>query len=88
MDPLGILIGRHEPLYQSAQQLTKVLKIPVAYLYCDGDDLAEALLQVSSASGDHTLHTIFSPFCVTLLNCHSILNLQSGVAILSSLIFM
>jgi transcriptional regulator with XRE-family HTH domain len=41
MDPLGILIGRHEPLYQTAQQLAKVLNIPIAYLYCGGDNLAE-----------------------------------------------
>jgi hypothetical protein len=55
------------------QQLAKVLNIPIAYLYCDGDDLAEILLEITSASGDHTLHTLFSPLCVTLLNCHSIM---------------
>jgi hypothetical protein len=32
------------------QQLAKVQNIPVAYLYCDGDDLAEILLQIFSAS--------------------------------------
>jgi hypothetical protein len=28
------------------------MNIPVAYLYCDGDDLAELLLQLSSASNE------------------------------------
>jgi hypothetical protein len=32
------------------QQLATVLNIHVAYLYCAGDDLAEILLQISSAS--------------------------------------
>jgi hypothetical protein len=73
---------------QTAQQLATVQTIPAAYLYCDGDDLAEILLQISYASDDHALHTLFSPLCVTLLNCDSIMDLQSCVAILSSLIFM
>jgi hypothetical protein len=34
------------------QQLATVLNIPVAYLYCDDDDLVEILLQVSSASDE------------------------------------
>jgi transcriptional regulator with XRE-family HTH domain len=46
--------GQHEPSYQTAQQLAKVLSIPVAYLYCDGDDLAEILLQISSATDERT----------------------------------
>jgi transcriptional regulator with XRE-family HTH domain len=41
--------GQHEPPYQTAQQLATVLNIPVAYICCDGNDLAEILLQVSSA---------------------------------------
>jgi hypothetical protein len=32
------------------QQLATVLNTPVVYLYCAGDDLAEILLQISSAS--------------------------------------
>jgi transcriptional regulator with XRE-family HTH domain len=44
--------GQREQLYQTAQQLATVLNIPVAYLYCDGDDLAEILLQIASASDE------------------------------------
>lgn len=63
-DKLGVLIGldetvasarisryetgQHEPPYQTAQQLAKALIIPVAYLYCDDDDLAEIILKLSS----------------------------------------
>jgi hypothetical protein len=43
---------QHEPPYQTAQQLDTVLSIPVAYLYCDDDDLAEILLQISSVSDE------------------------------------
>jgi transcriptional regulator with XRE-family HTH domain len=44
--------GQHEPPYQTAQQLATVLNIPVAYLYCDGDDLTEIFLEVSAASDE------------------------------------
>lgn len=44
--------GQHERPYQTAQQVAKVLNIPVAYLYCDGNNLAEILLQISSASDE------------------------------------
>lgn len=40
--------GVHEPPYSIAQSLAKVLKVPVAYLYCDDDRLAELLLQYQS----------------------------------------
>lgn len=36
--------GEHEPPYSIAVSLAQVLKVPVAYLYCDDDDLAELLL--------------------------------------------
>jgi hypothetical protein len=37
---------------QTAQQLATVQTIPVAYLCCGGDDLAELLLHVCSASNE------------------------------------
>jgi hypothetical protein len=37
---------------QTAQHLDTVQNIPVAYLHWDGDDLAEILLQISSASDE------------------------------------
>jgi hypothetical protein len=43
---------QHKLPYKTAQQLATVLTIPVAYLYCDGDDLAAILLQISSASDE------------------------------------
>jgi hypothetical protein len=45
------LSGINRPC-QTAQQLAKVMNIPVAYLYCDGDDLVEILLQITSASDE------------------------------------
>ncbi|QHE84735.1 helix-turn-helix domain-containing protein [Hydrogenophaga sp. BPS33] len=37
--------GVHEPPFATAQNLAKVLKIPVAYFYCDDERLAEFLIQ-------------------------------------------
>jgi hypothetical protein len=48
------LSGINRPC-QTAQQLATVLNIPVAYICCDDNDRAEILLQITSASGDHTL---------------------------------
>jgi hypothetical protein len=39
----------HELPYETSRQLANVLNIPVAYICCDGNDLAEILLQISSA---------------------------------------
>jgi len=38
--------GTHEPPFSIAVSLAKVLKIPVAYLYCIEDDLAELILNL------------------------------------------
>lgn len=35
--------GRHEPPYRVALRIAEVLEVPVAYFYCDRDDLAELL---------------------------------------------
>lgn len=36
--------GVHKADFQISQNLARVLGVPVAYLYCEEDDLAEALL--------------------------------------------
>lgn len=36
--------GEHEPPYATAQNLAAALEVPVAYLYCDDDELAEMIL--------------------------------------------
>ena len=38
--------GTHEPPFAIAASLAKVLKIPVAYLYCLEDDLADLILDI------------------------------------------
>lgn len=42
--------GIHEPPYQFAQALARVLGVSTAYFYCDDDALAEFLLIYSSAA--------------------------------------
>ena len=39
--------GVHEPPLATARRMAEVLKVPVAYLYCAEDDLAEILWQSS-----------------------------------------
>ena len=61
-DKLGVLIGLdescssarmsryesgvHEPNYSTSLSLAKALSIPIAYLYCDDDELAELILLI------------------------------------------
>jgi transcriptional regulator with XRE-family HTH domain len=40
----------HEPPVKFAKELAKVLGVPVAFLYCDDDRLAEIILAYSSLS--------------------------------------
>lgn len=42
--------GRHEPPVRTAVQLAEALDVPVAYLYCDDDLLAEILLRAYKLS--------------------------------------
>ncbi len=44
--------GVHEPPIATARQLAKALKVPLAYLYCDEDDLAEVILISKELSAD------------------------------------
>jgi transcriptional regulator with XRE-family HTH domain len=65
-DKLGVLIGLdessssarisryetgiHEPPVRTAKQIAAVLKVPLAFLYCDDDVLAAILLQAHRMS--------------------------------------
>ncbi len=37
-------VGVHQPDYQMASRLARVLEIPVAFLYCDNEELASLIL--------------------------------------------
>ncbi|WP_377646547.1 helix-turn-helix domain-containing protein [Pseudomonas aeruginosa] len=39
---------RHSPNMRTSEQLAMVLQVPMAYLYCPEDELAELILKVSS----------------------------------------
>jgi transcriptional regulator with XRE-family HTH domain len=36
--------GKHAPDFAMAKKMAEALKVPVAYLYCDNEDLAELIL--------------------------------------------
>lgn len=42
--------GVHAPDFQIATRLAEVLQVPVAFLYCDADDMAHMLLAFHRAS--------------------------------------
>jgi len=42
--------GIHEPPAKFTEQLAKVLRVPVAYLYCNDDRLAEIILAYETMS--------------------------------------
>jgi transcriptional regulator with XRE-family HTH domain len=42
-------VGVHQPDYQMAGRLSRVLDIPVAFLYCDNDEMASMLLSFHRA---------------------------------------
>jgi transcriptional regulator with XRE-family HTH domain len=42
--------GVHAPDFQIAMRLAEVLQVPVAFLYCDRDDLAQMILAFHRAS--------------------------------------
>ena len=43
-------VGVHAPDYPMAVRLARVLGLPVAYLYCDNDELAQMMLAFHRAS--------------------------------------
>jgi transcriptional regulator with XRE-family HTH domain len=36
-------LGRHQPDFETLKRIAKVLKVPVAYFYAEGDDIAELI---------------------------------------------
>lgn len=46
--------GLHEPKIATAQLIANKLNIPLAYLYCESDSLAELLLEMDLISEDKT----------------------------------
>lgn len=47
--------GRHEPPYRVALRIAEVLEVPVAYFYCDRDDLAELLCVAGKFDGQKVM---------------------------------
>lgn len=43
-------LGIHAPDYPMAVRLASVLKVPVAFLYCDSDEMARFILAFHNAS--------------------------------------
>jgi hypothetical protein len=39
-------LGVHEPPYTTAKLIAEALSVPVAYLYCEDDQVAELLLRI------------------------------------------
>lgn len=40
-------LGVHEPPVATARQIAEALKVPLAYLYCDDDEVADLLLALA-----------------------------------------
>lgn len=54
-------LGVHAPDYQMATRLARVLHVPVAFLYCDSDELAQMILafdRAPKAARRHALATL------------------------------
>jgi len=43
-------LGTHEPPIETARLIAKALGVPLAYLYCDEDEVATLLKELSSRS--------------------------------------
>lgn len=39
--------GKHQPDFNMAKKIAEQLDVPVAYLYCDSDEMAELILKFS-----------------------------------------
>ena len=39
--------GRHEPKFQTVRLLASVLNVPTAFLYCENDEMADAILALA-----------------------------------------
>lgn len=40
-------LGTHEPPIKTARQIAETLSVPLAYLYCEDDEVAQALVLLS-----------------------------------------
>ncbi len=43
-------LGTHEPPVETARLIAKALSVPLAYLYCDEDDVAVWLMELATKS--------------------------------------
>ena len=53
--------GLHEPPIKTARAIAEALKVPLGYLYCDDDRMAEIILAISqlpTADQDHLLQSL------------------------------
>lgn len=51
-------LGTHEPPVKTARQIANVLGVPLAYLYCDDDELAKLILALSMLKPTHRKETV------------------------------
>ncbi|MEO6277364.1 helix-turn-helix transcriptional regulator [Roseateles sp.] len=57
-------LGVHAPDFQMSMRLARVLQVPVAYLYCDSDDMAQLILafhRASKAARKHAMAALQGP---------------------------
>ena len=47
--------GTHEPPLPTAKKIALKLNVPLAYLYCDNDQIAKLILELSNLSSDDLL---------------------------------
>lgn len=52
-------LGTHEPPVKTARQIADVLGVPLAYLYCEDDEVAELLLSLRNLSPSVRHRTVF-----------------------------
>lgn len=50
--------GVHAPDFQIAMRLAEVLQVPVAFLYCDSDEMAQMILAFHRASKSARRHAL------------------------------
>lgn len=55
-------LGTHEPPVKTARLIAGALGVPLAYLYCEDDEIAELLLAIKMLSPSDRQHTIASWF--------------------------
>lgn len=53
-------LGTHEPPVKTARQIAEVLGVPLAYLYCEDDEVAELLLSLRRLNTSVRLQTVTS----------------------------